>query len=133
MKIIINNNSYDYMDDEFIKEIFKNYINDDVINLDRVSSEDKYYCTEKLFNYICHMVTSLSGDPFPTKELKEENEKIRENMNKVDTLQKYLKDHGKEKESINNMEKFLSIMLEHNNKYMEYGDEFVEEDEYGII
>ena len=133
MKIIINNNEYEYNEDIFIREICKNYIKDDILNIDEISDNDKYYCVEKIFNYMCHMITGLSGDPFPTKELEEENAKIRERMNKVDNIQKFLKEHDKENESIDTMNKFMEVMLKHNEEYLKHGDEFVEEDEYGII
>ena len=129
MKILLQGKEYKYHDDSYLKDQLSDCIKDEMINLDTLPYEKIYL----VYDYLCGLSTMLISEPFPTKELQEKNEEINSRINKVNHMQKFLKDKGKEEESKNVMLKFIGTLLSFDEEYSKYGDQIVEENNYGIL
>lgn len=129
MKIIIHEKEYDYYDDSYLLDELKDYIKDNTLSLNNMPYEKVLM----VYNYLCGYSTMLISEPFPTEELEKQNEEINKKINRTNHMQEYLKSKGKEKESINLMMNFIETILEFDKEYSKHNDEFVEEDNYGIL
>ena len=93
MKLIVNDKTYNYYDDNYLLEELKDYINENKeINVNSLPYEK----VNRLYDSLCAFSTMLIAEPFPTEELEEKNSKINSQINKTNHMRDFLKDKGKE-------------------------------------
>ena len=114
MKACINGRLFDLPVALLYKNLFLEYMQDDVIYIDEPDLEKRYQKTRLLFDYVCNSFlarycTMLEEDYF---KFSEEVKKINKDSSDIDNQQMYCYETGKVEKAIEIMNNFMEEMLD---------------------
>ena len=115
----LNDNIYNLPLGELYFDCFKDYVQDDILNLEAMDLPDlkkRYELKDHLFGYLCNSFTILNESEF--KDTFPITNPICRRISSVDSMVKFLVKQGNYEAAIRKMDKFILEMLEASNKIL---------------